>query len=175
VVGGNDVAPELYEAERHPATGPRHDLRDSVEVALLRRALARRMPVLGICRGMQLLNVVRGGTLDQHLADSIDVTPHRPDDATFGLHHVVTAPGSVVARALGERLSVHSHHHQGVDQVGDGLVVTAHAEDGVIEAIEDPDMPFCVGVLWHPDADPDGHGAGVFAALVEAAAVFSGR
>jgi len=175
VVGGNDVAPELYEAERHPATGPRHDLRDSVEVALLRRALARRMPVLGICRGMQLLNVARGGTLDQHLADSIDVTPHRADDATFGVHHVVTAPGSVVARALGERLSVHSHHHQGVHQVGDGLVVTAHAEDGVIEAIEDPDMPFCVGVLWHPDADPDGHGAGMFAALVEAAAVFSGR
>ncbi len=133
------------------------------------------MPVLGICRGMQLLNVVRGGTLDQHLADSIDVTPHRADDATFGLHRVVTTPGSVVARVVGEGLSVHSHHHQGVHQVGDGLVVTAHAEDGVIEAIEDPGMPFCVGVLWHPDADPDGHGAGMFAALVEAAAVFSGR
>jgi len=76
---------------------------------------------------------------------------------------------------VGEGIPVHSHHHQGVRRVGHGLVVSAQAEDGVIEAIEDPRLPFCVGVLWHPDAEPDGHGAGIFAALVEAAAVFSGR
>ena len=84
VVGGDDIAPELYGAARHPATGPPNDRRDRIEVGLLTRALARAIPVLGICRGMQLINVVRGGTLDQHLADTIDLTPHRADDRTFG-------------------------------------------------------------------------------------------
>ncbi len=170
VVGGNDVAPELYGAERHPATGEAHSQRDSVEVSLLGRAIARDLPVLGICRGMQLLNVVRGGTLDQHLSDSIDVTPHRADDSTFGMHEVLTAPGSLVARIVGERMTVHSHHHQGVDRVGDGLIASAHAPDGVVEAIEDPGRRFCLGVLWHPDADPAGAGAPLFTALVRASA-----
>lgn len=170
VVGGNDVAPELYGAERHPLTGVRHEQRDSVEFGLVARALARRMPVLGICRGMQVLNVVRGGTLDQHLADSVDVTPHRLDDDTFGVHEVITVPGTTTARVVGERITVHSHHHQGVQTVGEGLIVSAHAHDGVIEAIEDPRLPFCIGALWHPDVEPGDGGAPLFRALVETAA-----
>jgi putative glutamine amidotransferase len=173
VVGGNDVAPELYGHERHPATGARHEQRDSVELGLVGRALARHIPVLGICRGMQLLNVVRGGTLDQHLADTIDIGPHRLDDATYGVHEVITVPGTRTAEVVGERITVHSHHHQGVSTLGDGLVVSAHAVDGVIEGIEDTHLPFCIGVLWHPDVDPGGDGAPLFAALVAAASAVS--
>jgi putative glutamine amidotransferase len=116
-----------------------------------------------------VLNVALGGTLDQHLADSIDVSPHRLSDAEFGIHEVTTVPGSLAARLIGERLTVHSHHHQGIDGVGSGLVVSARAEDGVIEAIEHPDRKFCIGVLWHPDAEHDGHGAPVFEGLVSSA------
>ena len=173
VVGGNDIAPEIYGGERHPDTGARHERRDSVELGLAGRALERRMPVLGICRGMQLLNVVRGGTLDQHLADSVDVTPHRLDDATHGVHEVITVPGTRTAEVVGERITVHSHHHQGVATLGHGLIVSAHAQDGVIEAVEDPGLPFCIGALWHPDVDPGGDGAPLFKALVETAAAVS--
>ncbi len=175
VVGGDDIDPALYGAERHPATGPANERRDRVEVGLLTAALARGLPTLGICRGMQLLNVVRGGTLDQHLADSIDITPHRAGDRTFGEHDVLTVPGTSVAAMLGERATVRSHHHQGVAALGRGLIVSAQAPDGVIEAIEDPALRFCVGVLWHPDADPAGGGAPVFGALVQAAAELSSR
>jgi len=118
---------------------------------------------------MQVLNVVRGGTLDQHLADSVDVTPHRLDDDTFGVHEVITVPGTTMARVVGERITVHSHHHQGVQTVGEGLIVSAHAHDGVIEAIEDPQLPFCIGALWHPDVEPGDGGAPLFRALVETA------
>jgi putative glutamine amidotransferase len=173
VVGGDDIAPETFGAQRHPATGPQHERRDSVELGLLSRALDRDIPVLGICRGMQLINVVRGGTLDQHLADTIDVTPHRASDRTMGRHDVVTAVGTTAAAILGERVAVHSHHHQGVATLGTGLIASAHAPDGVIEAIEDPALRFCLGVLWHPDADPVGAGAPVFAALVRAATALS--
>ena len=175
VVGGDDIDPRLYGAERHPATGPANERRDRVEVGLVSGALARELPTLGICRGMQLLNIVRGGTLDQHLADSIDVTPHRADDRTFGEHDVITVPGTKTAAMLGDRAMVRAHHHQGVADLGSGLIVSARAPDGVIEAIEDPALRFCVGVLWHPDADPAGDGAPVFGALVEAAAELSSR
>jgi putative glutamine amidotransferase len=166
-VGGDDVAPELYGAERHPSTGPRNERRDAVELSLMRRALERDLPVLAICRGFQVLNVARGGTLHQHLADRIDQRPHREDDSTYGVHDVVTVEGSRLRAIVGERASVHSHHHQAADHVGEGLEVTATAvPDGVIEGLEDPTRRFCVGVLWHPDADAHGDGAGLFRALV---------
>jgi putative glutamine amidotransferase len=117
-----------------------------------------------------VLNVALGGTLDQHLADTIDVSPHRLSDSEFGMHEVATVPGTLAHRLVGDRLRVHSHHHQGIDRVGEGLVVSARADDGVIEAIEHPDRRFCVGVLWHPDAEHDGHGAPVFEGLVSSAA-----
>lgn len=166
-VGGNDVAPEEYGAERHPMTGPRNQRRDAVELSMMRRALDRDIPVLAICRGIQVLNVARGGTLEQHLADRIDQTPHRLSDSDYGVHDIVTVEGSRLRSIVGERATVHAHHHQGIDRVGDGLTVTATAvPDGVIEGLEDPTRRFCVGVLWHPDADAARSGAGLFKALV---------
>jgi putative glutamine amidotransferase len=173
VIGGDDIAAERFGAEHHPASGPPHQRRDESEIGLLTRALERDLPVLGICRGMQLLNVVRGGTLDQHLPDSIEITPHRADDRTMGTHDVVTVPGTLAARVAGARQTVRSHHHQGVARVGEGLIVSATAADGIVEAIEDPALRFCLGVLWHPDADPRGTGAAAFAALVAAATALS--
>ena len=165
-VGGDDVAPELYGAERHPRTGPRHERRDAVELSLMRRALERDLPVLAICRGFQVLNVARGGTLVQHLDDHLDGRPHREDDSTYGVHQIVTDEGSRLRSIVGERSTVHSHHHQGVERLGEGLIATAHADDGVVEGIEDPSRRFAMGVLWHPDADADGDGAHLFRALV---------
>jgi putative glutamine amidotransferase len=170
-VGGDDVAPELYGAQRHPATGPRHERRDAVELSLMRRALDRDLPVLAICRGFQVLNVARGGTLRQHLADRIDQLPHRQDDSSYGVHDVVTVAGSRLRTIVGERATVHSHHHQAADRIGDGLVVTATAvPDGIAEGLEDPSKRFCVGVLWHPDADHHSGGASLFQALVSSCA-----
>jgi putative glutamine amidotransferase len=166
VAGGEDVAPELYGHDRHPRTGMRHDRRDAAELGVLRGAIDRDMPVLGICRGIQLLNVARGGTLVQHLEDVIDHVPHRPDDSTWGRHEIVTVPGTRVASIVGERPVVRSHHHQGIGDVGAGLIVSAHAHDGTVEGLETPDGPFCVGVLWHPEADVPGSGQPLFDALV---------
>jgi putative glutamine amidotransferase len=165
-VGGDDVAPEEYGAERHPRTGPRNQRRDAVELSMMRRALERDLPVLAICRGFQVLNVTRGGTLIQHLGDRLDQRPHRQDDSTYGVHRITTDERSRLRAIVGEQATVHSHHHQGVDRLGEGLVATAHADDGVIEGIEDPGRRFAVGVLWHPDADAEGDGARLFEALV---------
>lgn len=166
LVGGDDVAPEIYGADRHHSTGLRHELRDEVELAMLRHALANDVPVLGICRGIQLMNVAHGGTLHQHIDEHVTMRPHREDDATYGLHEVETLPGTRLRDIMGERVRVHSHHHQGIDRLGDGLIVAARADDGLIEGIEDPARRFCLGVLWHPDAEPAGHGAPLFRALV---------
>jgi putative glutamine amidotransferase len=165
-VGGDDIAPEEYGAERHARTGPRHERRDAVELALARCALERDVPLLAICRGFQLLNVARGGTLVQHLEDVLDQRPHRADDTTYGRHEVTTVEGSRLRRIVGERAEVFSHHHQGVDRVGDGLVAAAHAHDGIVEGVEDPSRRFAIGVLWHPDAEPHAGGASLFEALV---------
>ncbi len=173
VVGGDDLAPEEYNADRHPATGRRHQRRDAVELALVRAALERELPLLGICRGIQLLNVARGGSLVQHLPEQIDITPHRAGDRSFGMHPIETVEGSRLASLVGPDLTVFSHHHQGIERIGAGLRCVARSPDGVIEALEDPDLPFCLGVLWHPDADPSGSGAALFAGLVKAAAALS--
>jgi gamma-glutamyl-gamma-aminobutyrate hydrolase PuuD len=169
LVGGDDVAPELYGAERHTATGRRHQRRDAVELALVRAAVERDLPVLGICRGIQLLNVAYGGTLVQHIEEVVDQRPHRAADDAYGIHHVTTVEGSRLRQIVGERIEIHSHHHQGIGRVGEGLAVTAAADDGIIEGLEDAGRRFCVGVLWHPDAEPDGHGAPLFEALVSSA------
>ena len=169
-VGGDDVGPEEYGAERHPRTGPRHERRDAVELSLMRRAIERDTPVLAICRGFQVLNVAQGGTLVQHLDDHIDQRPHREDDATYGVHNVITEPGSRLREIVGERVTVHSHHHQGADRIGDGLAVAARsAADRIPEGLEDASRRFCIGVLWHPDADAEGGGASLFQALVSSA------
>jgi putative glutamine amidotransferase len=165
LAGGADVDPSAYGAELRPETGPTTPERDRFELALVRRALARALPVLGVCRGMEIMNVALGGTLVQHL-DETDRHRHTP--GAFGDHEVRLEPGSLVAAAAGaERLTVKSHHHQGVDSLGRALIASGWSVgDDLVEAIELPDHRFALGVLWHPEEGGEG---GVIASLVEAA------
>ena len=157
--GAGDLDPTLYGDERHPETGPVQEKRDAYELALVRGALERGMPILGICRGMQILNVAYGGTIEQHLPDVLGHEEHRHTPGTFADHEVRLAPDSLAARAAGmDRTPVKSHHHQGIKTVGDGLTVTGRdAEDDSVEAIEDPSCSFVLGVLWHPEEDERSH------------------
>ena len=152
--GAGDVDPALYAQEPHPETGPVQEERDAYELALVRAAIGRRVPVLGICRGMQILNVAYGGGIEQHLPDVVGHEEHRHTPGTFADHEVDLEAGSLAARAAGaERAPVKSHHHQGVREIGDGLVVTGRSDDDTVEALEDPSCPFVLGVLWHPEED----------------------
>jgi putative glutamine amidotransferase len=153
--GAGDLDPNLYGDERHPETGPVQEERDAYELTLVRGALQREMPILGICRGMQILNVAYGGTIEQHLPDVLGHEEHRHTPGTFADHEVRLVPDSLAARATGsERTPAKSHHHQGIKQVGKGLQVTGWAvEDDAVEALEDPSCPFVLGVLWHPEED----------------------
>ncbi len=157
LAGGNDIDPAIYGAERHPKTQNTVPLRDAVELALTRRAWERDMPMLGICRGMQLINVALGGTLIQHLPDEFGHEEHRRVPGSFdgADHDVRLTPGSLAARAAGELVHVtKSHHHQGIDLLGEDLEVTGYSTlDGLPEAIEAPDRRFVLGVQWHPEAD----------------------
>jgi putative glutamine amidotransferase len=152
--GAGDVDPALYGQEPHPETGPVQEERDAYELALVRAAIERRMPVLGICRGMQVINVAYGGGIEQHLPDVVGHEDHRHTPGTFADHEVDLEAGSLAATAVGaERTLVKSHHHQGVREIGSGLVVTGRSEDDTVEALEDPSCPFVLGVLWHPEED----------------------
>ena len=155
--GAGDVDPALYDQEPHPKTGPVQEERDAYELALVRAAVGRRAPILGICRGMQILNVAYGGGIEQHLPDVVGHDDHRHTPGTFADHEVRLEPGSLAARAAGSESSpVKSHHHQGIKSVGDGLAVTGRdAEDDSVEAIEDPSCSFVLGVLWHPEEDEE--------------------
>jgi len=172
LAGGADIDPASYSAEPHPETRGSVPARDAFEIALTRRALERGIPLLGICRGMQLLNVALGGTLRQHLPEEYGHHEHRRAPGTFdgADHDVRLTPGSLAARAAGEELhGTKSHHHQGVGRIGDGLIVTGVAAmDDLPEAIELPDRAFVLGVQWHPEADERSR---VVGALVEAARV----
>ena len=157
LAGGADVDPSFYGADAHPATRDTVPERDAFEIALARRALERDLPLLGICRGMQLMNVARGGTLEQHLPDSHGHEDHRRTPGSFADadHDVRLAPGSLAARAAREEVhGTKSHHHQGVAALGEGLQVTGWAQlDDLPEALEAPDRRFALGVQWHPEAD----------------------
>jgi putative glutamine amidotransferase len=170
LAGGADVDPSSYEAASHPETKGTVPERDRVEIALARRAVQRDMPVLGICRGMQLINVALGGTLHQHLPDLVGNHEHRRTPGSFdgSDHDVRLQRGSLAARAAGEELHMSkSHHHQGVDSIGDGLVVTGLSTlDDLPEAIESPASRFILGVQWHPEADETSR---VISALVKRA------
>jgi gamma-glutamyl-gamma-aminobutyrate hydrolase PuuD len=167
LVGGGDIDPVRYSQPAHCATNGIDPMRDEAESFLLDAALATGVPVLAICRGMQLLNVHRGGTLVQHLPDAVGHTGHQPRIGCFAPVAVTTVPGSRIARILGTTATVRCSHHQAVDQLGEGLVVTARAGDGVAEAIEIPAARFAVGVQWHPEEESDTR---LFEALVNAAA-----
>ena len=153
--GGSDLDPELYDQEPHGETFGVVPERDRAELALLEGALARDMPVLAVCRGSQVLNIAPGGDLVQHLPDVVGDEKHKHTPGTFGDHDVTLEPGTRLAELLGEHAPVKSHHHQGFGRVGGGLRVAAHAEDGTIEAVEDPSHRFALGVLWHPEAGED--------------------
>jgi putative glutamine amidotransferase len=161
--GGNDLDPRSYGAEADPATTGTNPERDRGELALLTAALERDLPVLAICRGVEVLNVVRGGDLVQHLPDTVGHEGHRAVPGEFSDHAVRVDPSSRIESVRGV---VRSHHHQGLGRLGSGLREVAWAEDGVVEAVEDPAKPFVVGVLWHPEAGEDQR---LFEQLVEAA------
>jgi putative glutamine amidotransferase len=164
--GGNDLDPALYEAAPHPETDAVQVERDRAEMALLAAALDRDMPVLAVCRGSQVLNVARGGDLVQHLPDALGQDEHRPVRGEWAEHTVQLEPESRVGSLLGGQTPVKSHHHQGYGRIGEGLRVTGWAEDGTIEALEDPSKRFALGVLWHPE---EGEDLALFEELVEEA------
>ena len=169
LAGGSDIDPAVYGAEAAPETAGQRLERDEFELALLRRAIERDLPALGICRGMQMLNVACGGTIDQHVPDGLGGSiRHREVPGTFSSHEVEIEPGSLAARAIAsERAAVKSHHHQGVDRLGEGLSVSGRsADDELIEAIEVPGKAYALGVLWHPEEDVESN---VIASLVAAA------
>jgi putative glutamine amidotransferase len=170
--GGSDLDPALYDQEPHDETFGVHRDRDHAELALLQAALARDMPVLAICRGSQVLNVARGGDLVQHLPEVVGDERHKHTPGTFSDHDVVLQPGTRLSSLLGDRAPVKSHHHQGFGRVGEGLRVAAHADDGTIEAVEDPEQRFAFGVLWHPEAGDD---ARLFEELVKQAGEYRAR
>jgi putative glutamine amidotransferase len=168
--GGADIDPAVYGAERLETTDAPQKRRDRAELALLRAALERDMPVLAICRGSQLLNVARGGDLVQHLPDAVGSQSHRERPGTFSEHEIDVHAGTRLAGIVGERDSVKSSHHQGVGRLGAGLVESARAPDGTVEAFEDPTKRFALGVLWHPEATEDDDA--LFSALVEEARAY---
>jgi gamma-glutamyl-gamma-aminobutyrate hydrolase PuuD len=164
--GGGDLDPATYGADAHPATDRPKPWRDGPELALLDAALARDMPVLAICRGSQLLNVARGGDLDQHLPETVGHEGHKHQPGSFSDHGVKIEQESRLGALLGEHAPVKSHHHQGMGTLGDGLKPVAWADDGVVEGLEDPDKRFALGVLWHPE---EGEDFALFKGLVEEA------
>lgn len=160
IAGGPDVEPVRYGAEREERTGPPAPDRDAWELALIDAALAAGVPLLGICRGMQLLNVALGGTLVQHIDGHAEVV------GVFGGHAVKPVPGSLYAGVVPEETFVPTYHHQAVDRLGEGLVPSAYAADGTVEAVELPSADWVLGVQWHPEMGED---VRVMRALVEAA------
>ncbi|MBZ6138583.1 MULTISPECIES: gamma-glutamyl-gamma-aminobutyrate hydrolase family protein [Streptomyces] len=162
IAGGPDVEPVRYGAETDPRTGPPSRARDAWELALVAAALDAHVPLLGICRGMQLLNVALGGTLVQHIGGHVEAV------GVIGRHPVRPVPGTLYAGVVPEEASVPTYHHQAVDRLGTGLTASAHAADGTVEAVELPSGPgWVLGVQWHPEMGED---VRVMRALVEAAA-----
>jgi putative glutamine amidotransferase len=178
--GGSDVDPALYGAAQDPQTGPVYPVRDHAELDLARQALADRLPLLGICRGLQIINVALGGTLHQHLPDLVGHERHSPEQNGYGRHDVKVAPGSQLADILGaDHTAVPTHHHQAIDRLGTGLIATGWTDDGVIEATEFSHQagggpghgtrgiaPFMIAVQWHPEVGKD---LSLFEALITAA------
>lgn len=167
--GGADVDPALYGAEAHAETDEPQKRRDAGEMALLRAALERDLPTLAVCRGVQLMNVARGGDLVQHLPERVGHELHRETPGTFSEHPVEVQAGSRLQSVVGSDAHVTSHHHQSLGKVGEGLVETAWAEDGTVEAVEDPSRRFALGVQWHPEVSK---GDVLVEALVEEARTF---
>jgi putative glutamine amidotransferase len=170
--GGGDVDPGAYGAEAHDEVRGVNAKRDEAELELLREALQRDMPVLAVCRGSQVLNVALGGDLVQHLPEIVGHDRHLHTPGEFGDHEVRVGRETLVGGILGDRAPVKSHHHQAFGRLGAGLREAAWADDGTIEAIEDPSRRFALGVLWHPE---EGEDLALFAALVAEAGRYRAR
>jgi putative glutamine amidotransferase len=168
--GGSDLDPELYGEEAHASVDGVVRERDDFELSLMRAALERDLPVLAICRGSQVLNVALGGGLEQHVPDRTGSAAHRETPGVFADHPVSVVDGTRLASIVGDRGDVKSHHHQGYGALGDGLVESARAPDGTVEALEDPSRRFALGVLWHPE---EGEDLALFEALVAEARDFA--
>lgn len=169
ISGGADVEPERYGEQPHPRTAGWRADRDAWESALLDAADAIGLPVLGVCRGMQVMAVRAGGALDQHVPDMVGHEQHSPGGDEFGAVAVTTTPGTRLASLVGDELSVNCHHHQSV-RTHPGFEAVARAADGTLEAMEAPGDRFCVGVQWHPETAAD---VGLLAGLVRAAATYA--
>ncbi|MFT4052572.1 MAG: gamma-glutamyl-gamma-aminobutyrate hydrolase family protein [Microbacterium sp.] len=168
LTGGADVQPALYGADRHPLTDPPRADRDAWELALFRAAAERRMPVLAICRGLQLVNVARGGTLHQHLPEALGTGRYRIGGGVFADNVVEIEEGTALASILGAgTFAVHSYHHQGIDRLGAGLVASARTDDGLVQAFEATEDGYVIGVQWHPEENTGDRR--LFAALVDEA------
>ncbi|MFD5824369.1 gamma-glutamyl-gamma-aminobutyrate hydrolase family protein [Lentzea sp. NPDC060358] len=167
LTGGADIDARLFGQRPHPEAEPPHALRDRAELLLLRAALDADLPVLGICRGLQLLALAYGGSLHQHLPDVVGHDGHSPASGEFATHEVTFTEGSRARGIYGPRAVLNSHHHQAVAETGPGLVATGHAPDGVVEAAEDPGRRFVMGVQWHPEMSDD---TALFGAFVSACA-----
>jgi len=171
IAGGVDVDPARYGEAPHPETDAPQMLRDDWDFALLSAAIEASVPFLAVCRGAQVLNVLRGGTLHQHLPDVVGSSRYQLGNAEFARVPIDIAPGSVTGTLVGATFDGAVYHHQAIDEVGDGLVVTARSDDGVVEAVELPGVPFGVGVQWHPEEDAEDRR--LFAGLVEAARTYA--
>ena len=187
---GRDIEPQRYGGARHPSSTAHSPLRDAAEIALVRHALAARVPVLGICRGMQVINVALGGTLHPDRSELpapardhpggdwdrwervVAAMVHGTPAPAHPSHPIEIADGSLLSEALGRHAVVNSYHHQAIATLGDGLRVTARAPDGVIEAIEAPDAAFCLGVQWElqEECAPGSNGDGVLRLFLRHAA-----
>ena len=173
LTGGLDVDPFFYDQEPRPEVGKVDPARDRFELELISRAYAEGLPILAICKGVQILNVAFGGTLIQDVYTSVpDVLRHEQRNLRWDTHyhHVNVEPGTRLAQLVGdERTRVNSDHHQAVGRIANRLVVSARADDGVVEGLEDPAHPWCVGVQWHPERMPDDPlTRGLFDTLLEA-------
>lgn len=166
LTGGADVDPLRYGAAPAAQTSRPRVLRDEWEIALTRAALRRDLPLLAICRGLQVLNVALGGSLHQHLPEVTGHEGHQPSPGVFGAVDVNTEPGTRTAELAGPRVRVSCHHHQALARLAPGLKVTGQADDGTVEAVEVPGRAFAVGVQWHPEESSQD--VRLFAALVEA-------
>lgn len=165
IAGGADVNPSRYSEQPGEHTAAWRDDRDGSEVALLDAAADRELPTLGVCRGMQVMAVRAGGSLLQHVPDAVGHQSHSPSAGVYGSIGVRTVPGTQLSAVLGDSLTVPCHHHQAVAK-HPGMVASAHADDGLLEAIEDPELPFWIGIQWHPESSAD---LRLFAALADAA------
>ena len=176
IAGGGDINPAIYGAAKHPETSANAPDRDAWELAIADAAVRLDKPLLGICRGMQVINVAMGGTLHQHVPDLVGHHEHASVPGSYGAHPVRVAAGSGLATILGRTQvdTVPTQHHQALDRLGDGLTATAWSDDGIVEAVEldAPGCPFAVAVQWHPEAGDD---LSLFTALVAAAAAFGTR